>query len=62
MIRTIKNAVEEIKKIDNNSDITVYAIRKMIKEGKIPYIKTGNKVLINVENIIAYINGDLKMS
>ncbi|MCI8486183.1 MAG: helix-turn-helix domain-containing protein [Clostridia bacterium] len=28
----------------------------MVKQNEIPYIKSGNKYLINVENLLAYIN------
>lgn len=57
MVRTIKGALEELKAIDPNTSITLYAIRKMVKQNKIPYIKTGNKILINVDNLIHYIEG-----
>lgn len=57
MIRTIKGAFEEIKARDPKSDITMYAIRQIVKEGKIPYIRTGKKYLLNVEKLIDYISG-----
>ena len=58
MIRTIKGAYEEIKAQDQNTDITLYAIRKMIKENKIPYVRSGKKYLINVETLIEYLKGN----
>lgn len=57
MVRTIKGAYEELKAIDPNTSVTLYAIRKMVKQNKIPYIKTGNKILINMDNLILYIEG-----
>ena len=57
MIRTIKGALEEIKARDPKSDITMYAIRQIVKEGKIPYIRSGKKYLRNVEKLIDYISG-----
>lgn len=57
MVRTIKGALEELKAIDPNTSVTLYAIRKMVKQNRIPYIKTGNKILINVDNLIHYIEG-----
>lgn len=57
MIRTIKGALEEIKVRDPKSDITMYAIRQIVKEGKIPYIRSGKKYLLNVEKLIDYISG-----
>ena len=38
MVRTIKGALEELKAIDPNTSVTLYAIRKMVKQNKIPYI------------------------
>ena len=60
MIRTIKGAYEEIKAQDPNTDITIYAIRKIVKENKIPYIRSGKKYLINVETLIEYLKGNKK--
>lgn len=60
MIRTIKGALEEIKARDPKSDITMYAIRQIVKEGKIPYIRSGKKYLINVETLLDYISGKQK--
>lgn len=60
MIRTIKAAYEEIKAVDPKTDITVYAIRKLVKENKIPYIRSGKKYLISVENLLAYVDGSIK--
>lgn len=60
MIRTIKGALEEIKARDPKSDITMYAIRRMIKNNEIPYIRSGKKYLLNVEKLIDYLNGNQK--
>lgn len=57
MVRTIKGAFEEIKARDPKTDITMYAIRQIVKEGKIPYIRSGKKYLINVETLLDYISG-----
>lgn len=57
MIRTIKGALEEIKARDPKSEITMYAIRRMIKNNEIPFIRSGKKYLLNVEKLIDYING-----
>lgn len=57
MIRTIRGAFEEIKARDPKSDITMYAIRRMVKNKEIPSVRSGKKYLINVEKLIDYING-----
>ncbi len=56
MIRTIKGALEEIKARDPKSEITMYAIRRMIKNKEVPYIRSGKKYLLNVEKLIDYIS------
>lgn len=60
MVRTIKGALEEIKSRDPKSEITEYAIRRIVKENKVPYIRSGKKFLLNVETLIDYISGNQK--
>lgn len=50
-IRTIRGILEELKKEDPNSAITESCIRKLCKDGTIPYQKSGNKYLINFEDV-----------
>jgi excisionase family DNA binding protein len=46
------------KEMDPETEITEYTLRKMISEGTIPYIKTGNKFLINVDLLIKMFYGE----
>lgn len=59
-IRTIHQCVVEIKKIDNSSAITEYFIRSLIKSGEIPSIKSGTKVLVDLDCLISYIDSHLQ--
>lgn len=52
--------MKKYKELTLQHGITEYAIRKMVKNGEIPFIKSGKKYLINVENLIKYINGELE--
>lgn len=35
-----------------------HAIRQLVKEGKIIYVKAGNKSLVNLDRFIDYLNGE----
>lgn len=58
-IRTIAEAIEEIKRIDPETAITTRFIKEGIANGKIPIIKVGNKVLVNMESIYTFLEGEL---
>ena len=45
-----------IKETARCSNIAVHCIRRLVKQGKIPHIKTGVKVLINWEKFIQFLN------
>lgn len=58
-LRTIDNAIVEIKKMDPETDLTAWAIRQLVKAGKIPALMVGNKQLITVEAVERYINSQV---
>lgn len=47
-MRTIIEAVQELKKQDDKTAVTVYALRRMVKTGELPCIYAGKKCLINM--------------
>lgn len=51
-MRTLPEAVREIKKIDENTALTVTALRRMVDNGEIPYIKIASKRLICLDTLI----------
>ncbi len=55
MLRTIKKAFEEIRKVDPNSSITVYTIRKWCKDGLVRYLTVGSKILVDMDSLNDYI-------
>ncbi len=57
-IRTISEAVDEIKRLDPETAITARFIKEGIADGKIPIIRVGNKVLVNMTNIFTYLEGE----
>ena len=53
-IRSIKQAADYFKQLDPETQITEYTLRKLIADGTIPSIKTGNNIIIEeFENTLA---------
>ena len=46
-----------IKETAKRSNISEYCIRRLVKQGKIPHIKTGVKVLICWERFVQFLDG-----
>ena len=56
-MRTINQAIKEIKKNDRDSALTERALRRLIKENKIVPIYVGNRALIDMDKLYAYLSG-----
>lgn len=54
-MRTIKEAVAELKAIDEHTAITEYHIRQLALSGVLPRVKAGKKLLINLDLLIEYL-------
>ncbi len=57
-IRSIRQAFLEIKEKDPNSAITVYAIRNWIASGQLPCIKSGRRILIDMDIFEEFLSGE----
>ena len=57
IIRTIQKATQMIKDVDPHSDISEFLIRKLANSQKIRSIKTGAKVMVDYDSLIACISG-----
>ena len=55
--RTVQNAYKLLKEKDPNTDITEYLIRKLAQQEKVNVIKTGDKLLVDVDSIVDLLNG-----
>lgn len=55
-MRTAAGALEEIKKEDPDTELTLYHIRRLILSGKIPHINAGVKNLIDVDQLLQYLS------
>ena len=51
-MRTIPKAYEEIKALDPNTDLTLRALRRMVKNGEIPSVQIASKKLINLDLLL----------
>lgn len=54
-MRTISEAISEIRAADPNSAITPYRIRQLILCGILPSVRAGNKYLINLDYLLDYL-------
>ena len=52
-MRTIPEAMRDIQKIDPNTALTVTALRRMVNNGKIPYVSVASKRLINLDILLS---------
>ncbi len=58
--RTIHQCLIEIKKIDSESTISEWFIRSLCKKELIEYYPSGNKSLVNFDNLLEYLGGGRK--
>lgn len=51
-MRTLPEAIKEIKSLDSDTALTLTALRRMVKKGEIPYISVASKRLICLDVLI----------
>lgn len=54
-MRTVGEAALELKKLDSNTAVTEYHIRRLAVSGKLPRLKAGKKYLINFDTLLDYL-------
>ena len=54
-MRTARGAVELLREEDPGTAVTLSMVKRLIREGKIPYVAMGRKYLINVEILIEHL-------
>lgn len=59
-MRTVKATVEYFKQEDPETPVNEYMLRRLIKQKKISVVHAGNKVLINLDKFIDYLNNDVR--
>jgi len=55
-MRTISEAIKAIRESDPQTAFTETALRRMIKKGEIPSVKSGCKNLVNLDVLFDYLN------
>ena len=55
--RTIKEAAAHFKSADPQTSLTEYAIRTLLRTGKVPCVRVGKKYLVTIEALEAYLAG-----
>lgn len=60
MLRSIKKAYNYVHQTDPETAITVHTIRVWCKENKVRSLSSGNRTLVDIESLMAYINQDKK--
>ena len=57
-MRTIKQAISELKATDTGTAFTETALRRAINSG-LPHLRAGNKILVNLDTVEKYLSGEL---
>ena len=57
-IRTINETLQMLKQEDPNSGLSDFLIRKLANSYKIRSFKTGNKILIDFDSLMAYLRSE----
>lgn len=55
-VRTINEAAQHLKALDSGCRITAWTIRGLVKNGTLPHVRIGNRILINLDVLEAYLN------
>lgn len=53
-MRLIREVYDKLHRDDPNSAITMYALRQLVRSGKIPSVNVGRKILVNYYDVIKY--------
>ena len=58
-----KRRIWTVEKDDPDTDVTLYALRTIVKSGLVPTVRLGRKVLINYDSLLEYFRfGDKKQT
>ena len=56
-MRTVPQAVKILREEDPETAVTLTALRRMVKQGRIPVTQVGNKPLIDLDKLPEYLQG-----
>lgn len=55
-MRFPQQAVDELRKADPDTQVTTNFVRKLLAEGKVPFIYVGRRRLLNYDILLEYLN------
>lgn len=55
-LRTINTCLLELKKLDPETPVSLWLIRKLSQDGCVRKIMSGNKTLVDLDDLIRYLN------
>lgn len=55
-MRTIRDSLELLKKVDPDTAVTYHFLRKLCDTNVITVVKTGKKFLLNYDELLAFLN------
>lgn len=58
-MRTIDQAAAWMKENDPNTALTKTALRRLVVSGKLPSVMIGQKYLLNLDTLEAFLSGDI---
>ena len=61
-MRTAPKVLEEIKKLDPDTELSLHYVRQMIKDEVVPVLSIGCKKLVNVDDVITYLETGIPVS
>ncbi|MCL1986687.1 MAG: helix-turn-helix domain-containing protein [Firmicutes bacterium] len=54
-MRTIPEAIKELKTLDPNNSLTQSILYRLTKSGELPSVKVGQKTLVDIDVLISYL-------
>ena len=57
-MRTIQQCAAYFKERDPGTSVGEWCIRQMVNQGEIPVVRSGRKILVNLDTLIEYLSGE----
>lgn len=59
-MKTVQQCFQSIKMLDSETAITEWFIRSLCKDNKVKHFMSGNKILVNYDDLLKYLNNSDK--
>ena len=59
-MKTVQQCFQSIKMLDSETAITEWFIRSLCKDNKVKHFMSGNKILVNYDDLLKYLNNSNK--